>query len=116
MLRARPELAVQLRQRLQTSGLSPAQVRTRLKAAGYPESLLDQVMGAPSTDEASRAGPDSLIGAMRALGVVDSSDATVLRRMTLSAASGASARSADRDVAIGGASAGTRRSTQRHTA
>ena len=48
MLRARPELAAQLRQRLQTSGLSPAQVRTRLTAAGYPESLLDQVMGAAS--------------------------------------------------------------------
>ena len=99
MLRARPELAAQLRQRLQASGLSPAQVRTRLRAAGYPESLLDQVMGAASTDEVSRAGPDSLIGAMRALGVVDSTDATVLRRMTLSAASGASARAADRDVA-----------------
>ena len=101
MLRARPELAAQLRQRLQDSGLSPAQVRTRLRSAGYPESLLDQVMGAASTDEVSRAGPDSLIGAMRALGVVDSTDATVLRRMMLSGASGvgAGARAADRDVA-----------------
>ena len=56
LLRARPELAVQLRQRLQTSGLSPVQVRARLKAAGYPESLLDQVMGASTSDGAPRVG------------------------------------------------------------
>lgn len=93
LLRARPELAVQLRQRLQTSGLSPVQVRARLKAAGYPESLLDQVMGASTSDGAPRVGADSLIGALRSLGVVDSADASVLRRMTLSAAGAVSGAS-----------------------
>ncbi len=83
LLRARPEVAAQLRQRLQTSGLSPAQVRARLRAAGYPESLLDQVMGASTNADAPRASADSLIGALRSLGVVDSSDATVLRRLAL---------------------------------
>lgn len=90
MLRMRPELAAQLRQRLQTSGLSPAQVRARLKAAGYPESLLDQVMGATTSTDAPKVGADSLIGAMRTLGMVDSTDAAVLRRLSLARANGAS--------------------------
>lgn len=89
MLRARPELAAQLRQRLQTSGLSPVQVRARLKAAGYPESLLDQVMGATTSGEGAKVSADSLIGALKSLGVVDSTDAVVLRRMALSAPAGA---------------------------
>jgi protein involved in polysaccharide export with SLBB domain len=83
MLRARPELAAQLRQRLQASGLSPVQVRARLRAAGYPDALLDQVMGTSTTAEGPRVSADSLIGALRSLGVVDSTDATVLRRMAL---------------------------------
>ncbi|MBL0169611.1 MAG: hypothetical protein IPP90_02620 [Gemmatimonadaceae bacterium] len=98
MLRARPELAAQLRQRLQSSGLSPVQVRTRLRAAGYPESLLDQVMGAATTSEASRVSADSLIGALRSLGVVDSTDATALRRMAISSAANTE-RAASRPLA-----------------
>lgn len=100
MLRARPELAAQLRQRLQTSGLTPAQVRARLKAAGYPESLLDQVMGGSGAGGDARVGADSLIGALRSLGVVDSTDAVVLRRMSLggSAAGSMSAASPMRDT------------------
>ena len=95
-LRARPELAAQLRQRLQTSGLSPTQVRERLRAAGYPDALLDQVMGSASATESTRATPDSLIGALRALGVVDSLDASVLRRMALSGAAANRAASSSR--------------------
>lgn len=91
MLRARPELAAQLRQRLQASGLAPAQVRARLKAAGYPESLLDQVMGPSTGQSAPAVAPDSLIGALRTLGVVDSTDAVALRRMSLGAAANARA-------------------------
>lgn len=94
----RPELAAQLKQRLQTSGLSPAQVRARLKAAGYPESLLDQVMGATTSADGPKVGADSLIGALRTLGVVDSTDAAVLRRMSIARAAnafdGAAAQSA----------------------
>ncbi len=89
MLRTRPELAAQLRQRLQASGLSPAQIRSRLKAAGYPESLLDQIMGASTSEGAPRAGADSLIAVMRSLGIVDSIDATGLRRMAIQGTSAA---------------------------
>ncbi|MDQ8162895.1 MAG: hypothetical protein P3C10_09970, partial [Gemmatimonadota bacterium] len=44
LLQARPELVQQLRQRLMSSGMSPEQVRARLKAEGYPENLLDAYM------------------------------------------------------------------------
>ncbi|MEO8911333.1 MAG: hypothetical protein ABI408_14060, partial [Gemmatimonadaceae bacterium] len=36
-----PALLAQLRQRILTSGLTPDQVRARLRAEGYPENLLD---------------------------------------------------------------------------
>src|SRR5688572_16380528 len=41
MLRSNPALLEQLRQRILTSGLTPDQVRARLRAEGYPENLLD---------------------------------------------------------------------------
>ncbi|HWN19946.1 MAG TPA: hypothetical protein VNO19_13610, partial [Gemmatimonadales bacterium] len=45
-----PEMVRQLRQKLQASGLTPDQVRSRLRAAGYPEALLDDyLMGADTT-------------------------------------------------------------------
>src|SRR5678815_4836237 len=36
-----PALLEQLRQRIASSGLTPDQVRARLRAEGYPENLLD---------------------------------------------------------------------------
>lgn len=44
-----PGLADSLRARLRASGLTTEQVRARLRAAGYPESLLDQYLGAGAT-------------------------------------------------------------------
>ena len=41
MLQNNPALLQQLRQRILTSGLTPDQVRARLRAEGYPENLLD---------------------------------------------------------------------------
>ena len=45
LLRTRPDLVAQLRQRLASSGLTPDQVRSRLRAEGYPEDLLDAYLG-----------------------------------------------------------------------
>ncbi len=82
LVQNRPELVAQLRQRIQASGLSADQLRARLRAAGYPESLLEQVMGGAAVG--SVAPPtDSLINAVRALGIVDSTDAVALRRLVL---------------------------------
>src|SRR5215217_458479 len=50
LLKAQPELVEQLRDRLTRSGLTPDQVRSRLRAAGYPENMLDDyVQGADTT-------------------------------------------------------------------
>ena len=73
LLRTRPDLVAQLRQRIATSGLTPAQVRARLRAEGYPENLLDAYL------VGSRANGDSLPSedvfvAVRSLGIADSAD------------------------------------------
>lgn len=80
LLQARPELVQQLRQRMQDSGLSPDQVRARLKAEGYPEDLLDPYLsGSRSTD--NTAPSSSVFSAIRALGITDSTDVDDLERL-----------------------------------
>ena len=83
MLRAKPEVLTQVQQRLRASGLSQSQVRARLRAAGYPESLLDQVMPGGNARSATPAASDSMVSALRSLGIVDSTDAAVLRRLSI---------------------------------
>jgi len=79
MLRNQPALVEQLRQRLDQSGLTPDQVRARLRAAGYPETLLDQYLpGADSTQPAS-IGPRTL-DAVQALGVLSAREADSLHQ------------------------------------
>src|SRR4051812_38726030 len=41
LLETRPDLVAQLRREITGSGLTPDQIRARLRAAGYPEDLLD---------------------------------------------------------------------------
>lgn len=72
LLQSRPELAAQLRDRLINSGLSPEQVRARLRAEGYPESLLDAYL--PSGSANQNPPTQSVFDAMRALGIVDTFD------------------------------------------
>ncbi len=79
LLRDRPELLAQLRERLATSGLSPAQVRARLKAEGYPETLLDAYLGRGSSENA--APTTQVFEAMRDLGLTDDADLAELRRL-----------------------------------
>ncbi|HTC23170.1 MAG TPA: SLBB domain-containing protein, partial [Gemmatimonadales bacterium] len=69
LLATRPDLVAQLRQRISDSGLTPDQVRQRLKAAGYPEDLLDPYLSsADTTQTATPTG--SQIGAFSALGLL----------------------------------------------
>jgi polysaccharide biosynthesis/export protein len=69
MLQNQPDLARQLRERLQESGLTDDQVRARLRAAGYPESFLDQYLSGADTSLAVRPGPRT-IDAVTALGIL----------------------------------------------
>ena len=82
LLRTRPDLVGQLQQRLQSSGLTPDQVRARLRAEGYPESLLDQYLpgGAGRGTARDTTSSSTLLDAMEALGIADSLDVAALRR------------------------------------
>ena len=73
LLQSRPDLVEQLRKRLVESGLTPEQIRTRLRSEGYPENLLDGYLpGATSTPDPAQR--DRVVSAMRALGISDSAD------------------------------------------
>jgi polysaccharide biosynthesis/export protein len=80
LLRARPDLVRQLRQRIAVSGMSPEQIRARLRAEGYPETLLDPyIQGAASNPEATL--DEDVFGAVEALGIADSADVADLRAL-----------------------------------
>ena len=75
LLRSNPELAAQVRAKLQGSGLTPDQVRARLRAEGYPEHLLDQYLMPGSATDSVAAPSPAVTAALRALAVdVDSID------------------------------------------
>ena len=69
LLQSRPDLVAQLRQRIQQSGLTPDQVRARLRAAGYPENMLDPYLAGADTTQAVTPVPGTL-GAVSALGLL----------------------------------------------
>ena len=79
MLRSNPALLEQLRQRILSSGLTPDQVRARLRAEGYPEDLLDAYLGTGDAAAAAGAPSDDVFTAVRALGIADSADIDLLR-------------------------------------
>ena len=73
-----PELVRQLRQRLQQSGLTPDQIRSRLRAAGYPEAMLDDYLVGADTTRQVRP-PAGAIEAVRALGILSAAEADSLQ-------------------------------------
>jgi len=66
-----PELVNKLREEISRRGLTADQVRARLRAAGYPDSLLNEYLS-PNASGAAPAPTDSVLNAVRALGLVDS--------------------------------------------
>jgi polysaccharide export outer membrane protein len=80
MLQNNPALLQQLRQRILTSGLTPEQVRARLRAEGYPDNLLDAYLpgSAVSAGEAGTPSPQ-VFSAITALGIADTADVAILR-------------------------------------
>ena len=73
-----PELVNQLRQRLMQSGLTPDQVRARLRAAGYPETMLDDYLLGADTTRQVRPGART-IEAVKALGILSATEADSLQ-------------------------------------
>src|SRR6476620_9279040 len=85
MLQNNPALLQQLRQRVMTSGLTPDQVRARLRAEGYPETLLDAYLGTGTSGaEVVNAGTqEDVYNAIAQLGIVDTTEAQLLRCATI---------------------------------
>lgn len=77
-LQNQPQLVTQLRQRLLQSGLTPDQVRSRLRAAGYPENLLDDYLMGADTSRQVRPGSKTL-EAVSALGILSDTEADSLQ-------------------------------------
>src|SRR6476661_5611522 len=80
LLQSRPDLVNQLRQRISTSGMTPDQIRARLRAAGYPENLLDSYLPSGRSTSTSSLGTANtgneldVLSAAKQLGIVDSTD------------------------------------------
>ena len=86
MLQNNPALVEQLRQRIMTSGMTPDQVRERLRAEGYPENLLDAYLPTTAATGSATAGaagaggnPLDVFAAVRELGVADTTNFDLLR-------------------------------------
>jgi len=78
LLQTRPDLVAQLQQQLASSGMTPDQIKARLRAEGYPENLLDAYLPGGTAD--STAVPtDDVFAAMRALGLSDTTTVDSLR-------------------------------------
>jgi polysaccharide biosynthesis/export protein len=82
-----PTMLRELRARIMSSGLTPDQVRARLRAEGYPENLLDAYLGAGEggmepASNVVQTTPEDILAAVAALGIVDSVDATAMRCAT----------------------------------
>lgn len=84
LLKTRPDLVRQLRERIGASGLTREQIRSRLRAAGYPETLLDPYLEGADTTKKVAAGTD-IVDASRVLGIVGNDEADSLLSMTDSA-------------------------------
>jgi polysaccharide export outer membrane protein len=74
-----PSVVEQIRRQIGASGLTPDQVRSRLRAAGYPENLLDDYLAGADTTAMVRPGPRTF-DAIRSLGIIADQQLDSLRR------------------------------------
>ena len=72
-VRENPELVAKVRAAIANGRLTADQLRARLHAAGYPDSLLDRYLS-DTTGGGAPLPADSIATAIRALGLADSSD------------------------------------------
>ena len=79
MLQTNPALLQQLRQKIMTSGLTPDQVRARLRAEGYPENLLDAYLPGGTGASDSTATTEDVFAAITQLGIADTTEVDLLR-------------------------------------
>ena len=68
-----------LRSRIASSGMTAEQIRARLRAAGYPETLLDQYL--PGASDTLAVPSADVLRAVRFMGLVDAQEQDSLSRM-----------------------------------
>lgn len=71
MLQNNPNLIQRLQQMMQQSGMSPDDIRAKLRAQGYPESLLDQYLPGGTRPDSTFVPGEDVFAAVRALGLMD---------------------------------------------
>src|SRR5690348_18105369 len=81
MLQSNPAMIQQLQQMVRGSGMSAEQIRTRLRAQGYPESLLDQYLPGAARIDSLAVPNEDVFAAVRVLGLADSTLVDSLSRM-----------------------------------
>jgi polysaccharide export outer membrane protein len=74
-----PAMLQQLRQRIMSSGLTPDQVRARLRAEGYPDNLLDAYLPGATGGVDTTASSDAVFSAITRLGIADTVEVDLLR-------------------------------------
>ena len=79
MIQNNPALLQQLRQRIMTSGLTPDQVRARLRAEGYPENLLDAYLPGGAGADSTGLPSEQVYSAITRLGLADTAEVDMLR-------------------------------------
>jgi protein involved in polysaccharide export with SLBB domain len=79
LLQTRPDLVAQLTAQLKASGLSNDQIKARLRAEGYPDNLLDAYLPGGKGADSTAVPGDDVFGAMRALGLADTTSLDSLR-------------------------------------
>ena len=71
ILRNRPDFVKQLQARLKAMGMTPQEIRDRLRAEGYPDNLLDAYLPGAVGADSTAIPSDDVFGALRALNVPD---------------------------------------------
>ena len=80
LLQSDPSLVAKLRQRLAGSGMTPDQVRARLRAEGYPEHMLDAYLTGGAGAGAGELPGDSVFSAVAALNLPADSTGAIERQ------------------------------------
>ncbi|PYP78255.1 MAG: hypothetical protein DMD35_12040, partial [Gemmatimonadetes bacterium] len=80
LLQSDPALVAKLRNRLAGSGMTPDQVRARLRTEGYPEHMLDAYMSGGAGAAAGEVPSDSVFGAVAALDLPADSTGAIERQ------------------------------------
>src|SRR5688500_5286055 len=80
ILQSDPTLVAKLRDRLTGSGMTPDQVRARLRAEGYPEHMLDPYLTGGAGAGAGEVPGDSVFSAVAALNLPADSTGAIERQ------------------------------------